>query len=464
MILLIEHSIVKKILNALLGNGADFSEIFIQKRAFNNLRLEDGKIENSTSGNELGCGLRLWAGESTFYAYVDSLKEDKLLNAAKVLSSAVNGSSHIKILNLTETNSSYNTNVKKIPSTIDPDNKKNILETIDRDSRNSSSNVIQVTSFLSDVEEQIFTANSYGFFSLEEAAKTFLGVNVVAKRGKNIGTGYKSIGWTGGYELFETKNPGTLAAKASKIAVSMLDAVDAPAGELPVVIGPAFGGVIFHEACGHGLEADSVVKDASVFKNKIGKKIASEIVTAVDDSTLKHHWGSYKFDGEGFPSCRTVLIKDGILQGYIYDLKNSKKMGEKQTGNGRRQSYRHVPFPRMSNTYIDNGNENPVSIIKSVNKGIYAKEFAGGQVDPVTGDFVFGISEGYLIEGGKISFPIKDATLIGNGPDILKKIEAVGNNLDFAPGFCGKNGQSVSNEVGQPTIKVSKITIGGTKS
>src|SRR4030042_15697 len=170
-------------------NGEDFSEIFMQKRAFNNLRLEDGKIENSTSGNELGCGLRLWAGESTFYAYVDSLKEDKLLNAAKVLSSAVNGSSHIKILNLTETSSSYNINVKKIPSTINPDNKKNILETIDRDSRNSSSNVIQVTSFLSDVEEQIFTANSYGFFSLEEAVKTFLGVNVVAKRGKNIGTG-----------------------------------------------------------------------------------------------------------------------------------------------------------------------------------------------------------------------------------------------------------------------------------
>lgn len=461
---MIEQKIVKKILNTLLGNGADFSEIFIQKRAFNNLRLEDGKIENSTSGNELGCGLRVWAGESTFYAYVDSLEEDKLLNAAKVLSSAVNGSSHLKILNLTETESSYSINVKKIPSTIQPDNKKNILELVNQNSRNFNSAIIQVTSVLSDIEEEIFIANSYGFFSSEEVAKTFLGVNAVAKRGKSIGTGYKSIGWTGGYELFEKENPPALAVKASSIAVTMLDAVDAPAGELPVVIGPAFGGVIFHEACGHGLEADAVLKNASVFKDKVGKKIASEMVTAVDDSTIKYRWGSYKFDGEGFPSCRTVLIKDGVLQSYINDLKTSRKMGKEQTGNGRRQSYRYIPYPRMSNTYIDNGNENPESIIKSVNKGIYAREFAGGQVDPITGDFVFGISEGYLIEGGKISFPIKDATLIGNGPDILRKIEAVGNNLDFAPGFCGKNGQSVSNEVGQPTIKVSKITVGGTKS
>jgi len=186
-------------------------------------------------------------------------------------------------------------------------------------------------------------------------------------------------------------------------------------------------------------------------------------VTAIDDSTLKYRWGSYKFGGEGYPSCKTVLIKDGILQSYLHDLKTSKKIGVKQTGNGRRQSFRHPPLPRMSNTYIDSRDENPDSIIKSVNKGVYAQEFAGGQVDPVTGDFVFGISEGYLIENGKISYPIKDATLIGNGPAVLKRIEAVGNNLDFAPGFCGKNGQLISNEVGQPTIKVSKITVGGTK-
>ncbi len=461
---MIDEKTARKVLNILLKNGADFSEIFIQKRAVNNLRLEDSKIENSTSGYELGCGLRLWAGESTFYAYVDSIKNDKLVNAAKVLSSVVNGSSSIKVLDLTGTSSSYDIKIKKLPSQINTGGKKNILKLVDRSSRDFNSAVIQVTSLLSDLEEEIFIANSYGAFSYEKVVKTFLAVNVVARRGNNARTGYKSLARTKGYEVFEEKDPVNLAEEASKIAVTMLDAVSAPTGELPLVIGPAFGGVIFHEACGHGLEADAILKDASVFKGKIGKKIASKLVTAVDDSTIKYRWGSYKFDGEGFPSHKTVLIKEGILQNYICDLKTSKKMGVEQTGNGRRQSFRNIPIPRMTNTYIDNGNEKPESILRSVSKGIYAKEFAGGQVDPATGDFVFGISEGYLIENGKISFPIKDAILIGNGPDILNKIEAVGNNLDYAPGFCGKNGQTVSNEVGQPTIKVSKITVGGTKS
>jgi len=460
---LLENKLTKKVLNILLGNGADFSEVFVQKRAFNNLRLEDSKIENSTSGYELGCGLRLWIGDSTFYAFVDSLEEDKLINAAKVLSSALDGSSSLKVLDLTGVKSSYRTRIKKSPASIYSDKKRDILKLIDKNSRNYSSKIIQVTSILSDVEEEIFIANSYGSFSSEKAVKTFLAVNAVARRGNNATSGYKSIAGTSGYEIFDLKSPGILAENASKIAVNMLDAINAPTGEIPVVIGPAFGGVIFHEACGHGLEADAVMKDASVFKGMIGKKIAGKAVSAVDDSTIKYHWGSYKFDGEGFPSSKTVLIKDGILESYIYDLRTSRKMKGKQTGNGRRQSFRHIPIPRMSNTYIDNGSEDPESIIRSVNKGIYAKEFAGGQVDPATGDFVFGISEGYLIEGGRLGLPIKGATLIGNGLEILKKIEAVGNNLDFAPGFCGKNGQSISNEVGQPTIKVSKITVGGIK-
>jgi len=460
---LIENRLTKKILNTLLGNGADFSEIFIQKRAFNNLRLEDSKIENSSSGYELGCGLRLWVGDSTFYAYVDSLEESKLINAAKILSSAINGTSSLKVLDLTETKSSYAIDIKKPPGSIQSDARKDTLELADRSARDFNPAVIQVTSTLSDTAEETYIANSYGSFSSEKIVKIFLAVNVVARRGKDIRTGYKSLARSSGYEAFDLKNPVDLALEASRIAVNMLDAVGAPAGELPVVIGPAFGGVIFHEACGHGLEADAVLKNASVFKDKVGKKIASEIVTAIDDSTLEYRWGSYKFDGEGFPSSRTVLIKDGILQNYIYDLRTSKKLSAKQTGNGRRQSFRNVPFPRMSNTFIDSGDEDPDSIIRSVSRGIYAKEFAGGQVDPATGDFVFGISEGYLIENGKISFPIKDTTIIGNGPEVLKKIEAVGNNLDFAPGFCGKNDQLVSNEVGQPTIKVEKITVGGIK-
>jgi TldD protein len=459
---LIESRLTKKILNTLLKNGADFSEIFIQKSISGILRLDDSKIDNSSSGYELGCGLRLWAGDSTFYAYVDSLQKEKLLDAAKVLSSAVNGSSSLRVLDLQSAESSYRTSVKKFPERVSQDIKKDILNSVDKKSRDFSPYVIQVTSSLSESTEEIYIANSNGITSYEEKVKTFLGVNVVAKKKTEVRTGYKSLARTSGYEIFDIKSPKKAALEAAEIAVKMLDAVGAPAGELPVVIGPAFGGVIFHEACGHGLEADAVMKDASVFKGKMGKKVASDIVTAADDSTIEYLWGSYKFDGEGCPSSKTVLIEEGVLTSYIYDLRTSVKLKAEQTGNGRRQSFRDVPIPRMSNTYIANGKQDKDLIIGSVNRGIYAKEFAGGQVDPATGDFVFGISEGYLIENGKLSLPIKGATLIGNGPAILKRIEAVGDDLDFAPGICGKSGQSVSNEVGQPTIKVSSMTVGGT--
>jgi len=459
----ISESLIKKILKSLLKSGGNFSEVYIQKKIANNIKLEDKKIENCSSGYESGCGLRLCFGDITFYAYVDSLQEEKLLNAAEILSSAANSSCSRNVLNLTASKSSYNINIDKYPGEILPEAKKNILLEVDKVSRDYSSNVIQVTSRLLDSEEEICIANCDGVYSFDKVVKTMLAVNVVAKKGKEVRTGYKSLARTCGYEIFNLKSPKAIAEKASRIAVTMLDAVNAPVGTFPVVIGPAFGGVIFHEACGHGLEADAILKDASVFNGKLGKKIANSTLTAVDDSTIPYHWGSYKFDGEGHHSSRTVLIKDGILRNYIYDLKTAKKSNKPQTGNGRRQSYKHIPIPRMSNTYIDNGKEKPESIIKSVNKGIYAKEFAGGQVDPVTGDFVFGVSEGYLIENGSISVPIKGATLIGNGPEVLVKVEAIGNDLDFAPGFCGKDGQSVSNEVGQPTIIVSGITVGGTK-
>ncbi|MCL4377382.1 MAG: TldD/PmbA family protein, partial [Actinobacteria bacterium] len=420
---------VKKILNNLLKSGGDFSEIYAQKRILNNQRLEDSKIENSNSGFELGCGLRLIYEGSTFYAYVDSLNEDKILNASQILKNAVNSSKRNKVLNLKENKNNYNIIIKKYPSSIIQDYKKDILFDVDSTARNYNSNIIQVSSGLSDIEDEIYIANSEGIYSLNNVTKVYLSVNVIAKKGQDIRTGYKSIAKTCGYEVFNANKPSDAAISASRIAITMLDAVSAPAGLFPVVIGPAFGGVIFHEACGHGLEADAILKDASVFKGKLGKKIANNIITAIDDSSMPYHWGSYKFDDEGFSSGKNILIKDGVLQNYIFDYKTSKRMKMNQTGNGRRQSYRDIPIPRMSNTYIANRDDNPQKIIKSINKGIFAKEFAGGQVDPATGDFVFGISEGYMIENGIITTPIKGATLIGNGPDILKKIEAVGNDL-----------------------------------
>ncbi len=460
---MLDQKLTKKILNILLSSGGDFSEVFIQKRNLNNMRLDDGKIENSTSGFELGCGLRLINKDSTFYAYVDSIDNESLLNAAKILSSAVDSSSKNKVLDLTENKSPYDAKVEKYPSGMTQENKKILLDAANEKARNFSKYIIQVSANLSDADDTVFIANSNGLLINDSSVKVFLAVSIIAKKGNEVRTGYKSLAKTMGYEIFDLKNPEAVSLEASKIAIKMLDAVNAPAGSFPVVIGPAFGGVIFHEACGHGLEADAIIKDSSVFKDKLNKKIASSILTAVDDSTMPYHWGSYGFDSEGHPSQKNILIEKGILKNYIFDYKSACKMNMKQTGNGRRQSYRDLPVPRMSNTYIECGSDENDAIMSSVKNGIYAKEFAGGQVDTATGDFVFGISEGYLIKNGAIAEPIKGATLIGNGPDILNRIEAIGKDLDFAPGFCGKAGQSITNEVGQPTILVDKITVGGTE-
>jgi TldD protein len=463
---LIGNRLALKILDIMNSGGASFSEIYIQKRISNSIRLEDKKVENSVSGFDMGCGLRLWKDDSTFYGYVDSLEEGKLLQAAGILSSAGKASGAEKILDLNRelkpAESNYQPRTGKYPHNTPAGTKKDLLKSVDGICRHYDNRIIQVTAAISDLEEEIFTANSRGSRSSHKVVKVFLSVNAVAAKKDIIRTGYKSVARTQGYEILDDRTLEETAGEASRIAITMLDAVDAPVGELPVVIGPAFGGVIFHEACGHGLEADAILKDATVFKSKTGKKIASEAVTAVDDSTLSHHWGSYSFDGEGIPSQKTVLIEEGILNSFLYDLRTATKLNKRPTGNGRRQSYRHVPIPRMSNTYIAAGGSKREDLIASVKKGIYAREFAGGQVDPATGDFVFGISEGYLIENGKAGAPIKNATLIGNGPEILKRIEAVADDLDFAPGFCGKQGQSMANEVGQPTIKISRITVGGT--
>ncbi|MGM0364909.1 MAG: TldD/PmbA family protein [Actinomycetota bacterium] len=458
---MIEKKVLNRVIGCLMDSGGSFGEAYIQKSRNNSLRLEDGKIENAASGYDFGCGLRIWHKKSTFYAYVDSIEEKELINAARILGSAVGSSAKGKIIGLKACRKKESR--AKSTAFYNPLQKKDILLRVDKTCRDYDPHIIQVSSYLSDQEQEIQIANSDGAYSCCKGLKVIISINAIAKRGKEIKTGHKSFAKTAGYEAFGQKKPEEVAASAAETAVRMLDAKGAPTGEMPVVIGPAFGGVIFHEACGHGLEADAVLKDASVFKGRVGQKIASDLVTAVDDGSMEGHWGSYGFDDEGCPPSRTVLIEEGKLCGYMHDLKSSHKLNQKQTGNGRRQSYRYLPYPRMSNTYIANGKQEPEDIIKSVNRGIYAKEFAGGAVDPATGDFVFGISEGYIIENGKIGFPIKGATLIGNGPNVLKKIEAVGNDLDFAPGFCGKNGQSLSNEVGQPTIKVSRITIGGTE-
>ena len=283
---MISKATAKKVLDKLLESGGQFGELFIQKKVSNNLRLDDNKIENSSSGFEMGCGLRLIYKESTYYGYVDSIEEEKLIESAKILSFAVNNSNLYKPLDLNESKSSYNIKILDYPDKVLPEVKKQILLSANSKARNKSKNIYQVTAALSDLEEEVLIANSEGFYSKNFLVKTFLAVSIIAVKGAEARTGYKSLAKTKGFELFNEKKPEDIASEAAEMAINMLDAVNAPVGILPVVIGPGFGGVIFHEACGHGLEADAIIKNASVFKDKIGCRVASEAVTAIDDSTL----------------------------------------------------------------------------------------------------------------------------------------------------------------------------------
>jgi TldD protein len=275
-------------------------------------------------------------------------------------------------------------------------------------------------------------------------------------------TGYESVAYTIGYELFDRISVEETAAKAARRALAKLSARPAPSGVLPVVLKSGTGGILFHEACGHGLEADHILKDASVYANRLGELVASPLVTLVDDGTVTDEWGTSTIDDEGNPTQRNVLIENGYLTDYMWDFLRSRKEGRASTGNGRRQSYQHLPMVRMTNTYLLPGNDDPEEIVTSTAQGVYVAQLGGGQVNTATGDFVFGMTEAYLIEDGKITEPIRDANLIGNGPDILQKIDAVGSDFDMCPGTCGKDGQSVSVGCGQPTLRISGVTVGGT--
>jgi TldD protein len=275
-------------------------------------------------------------------------------------------------------------------------------------------------------------------------------------------TGYEAPGRTMGFELFDTFAPEDVGRKAATRAITLLDAVPAPSGKLPVVLKRGAGGVLFHEACGHGLEADHILKDASVFKDRVGERVASPFVTLVDDGGYGREWGTIAIDDEGHPAQRNVLIENGVLTDYMWDVVRARKEGRAPSGNGRRESYRHLPLPRMTNTFLLEGASDPGAIIRSVDYGIYCVQLGGGQVDPATGDFVFGITEAYLIEKGEITRPIRAAQLIGNGPEVLSMVDAVGNDFETWTGMCGKQGQSVPVSSGQPTVLVREMTVGGT--
>ncbi len=445
------------ILSNLLSQGGEYGEIFYERSRTTRMELEDKKLSRMSYGYDEGVGIRLIKDGKTFYGYTTEPTFENLLQLAKTLARG-EGYGPVAI------GKRY---IEGWTSTIiDPDftnlhYRAEILKRADEKARSYGDRIKQVLSVLMDKTREILIVNNLGEMAEDTQKRIIFFVEVIASDGVTLQRGYESIGGLKGFEIFEETPPELAAQKAAERALLMLTAKPAPAGTFTVILSSEAGGTMIHEAVGHGLEADLVQKGLSVYVSKVGEKVASDLVTVIDDATLPDRNGSFNVDDEGVPAQRKILIKDGYLVGYMYDRLTAMKEGKESTGNGRRQSYAHVPIVRMTNTYIERGKDDPQDIFLDTKKGIYVVKMGGGEVNTVTGDFVFEIMEGYMVENGKITYPIRGATLIGNGPKALQDIDAVGNDLGWAIGTCGKDGQGVPVTDAQPTVRIRKLTLGG---
>jgi TldD protein len=461
---LVEADVIAKVLAKGRATGAEFSEIYIEDKRSTSAGLDDGKVEQVTSGRDRGAGIRVVAGDTTGFAHTSDLSERGLLAAAEAAAAAArqgDGGVH-KIALQPLLRHPVNT-VRIAPNDVPKASKVALLERANNAARSIDGVIVQVSAAYGDSFKRILVANSDGVFSADDQVRTLFRVSVVATGDAGMQTGYDSLGHTIGFEVFDENDVEEMAIRAAKQAIVKLQARPAPSGSLPVVIKQGSGGVLFHEACGHGLEADLVGKGASVYRGKMGELVASPLVTLIDDGTMSGEWGAIGIDDEGHPSQRNVLIENGILTDYMWDFLRARKENRRQSGNGRRQSYADLPMVRMTNTFVTNGTEDPDDIVRATEHGVYVAKLGGGSVDTASGDFVFGMVEAYLIENGEITEPLRESNLIGNGPQVLKDIDLLGN--DFAmgnPGMCGKDGQGVPVGDGQPTLRVKAMTIGGT--
>ena len=461
---MIEQSVLEEVLGVAMRTGGEFAEVFAEDRRNASAVLDDGRVEELTSGRDRGAGIRVVVGETTGFAHTADLSEAGLIAAAQAAAAAARGGGGgTNVVALHRGTSSRGYDIETFPGDVPKARKVELLTRADEAARSVGDAISQVSVSYGDNRRRILVANSDGVFVEDDTVRTFFAVSCVATGDTGMQTGRESVGHTVGFELFDMYDIDQLARNAADRAITKLAARPAPSGQMPVVIGSGGGGVLFHEACGHGLEADLVSKGASVFRGRVGQQVASKGVTVVDDGTMEREWGNIAIDDEGNPAQRNVLIEDGIRTDYMWDHLRARKEGRRSSGNGRRQSYQNLPMVRMTNTYLLAGEEDPESIIASTPKGVYVKHLGGGQVNTATGDFVFGMTEAYLIEDGKVTEPLREGNLIGNGPEVLQRIDALGN--DFAmgpPGTCGKDGQGVPVGDGVPTLRVSSLTIGGT--
>jgi TldD protein len=457
---LIDEDLAGRVLERALSQGGDFAELFCEERRSFTLSIDESRVERPQSGSERGAGIRVIDGEVTRLAHVDGLHDEDLLRAGDALASALAGGEREPVALRTAVPPELQ-GIEVDPSSVPAERKADVLRELDERARSTGPEVAQVSASYSEGRRRVAVFNSEGLAAGDDRTRVRIGAQVVARRSGTVETGFETLGAHGGFELLDG-DPARIAEQAARKALELLDADPAPAGEMTVVVGGGFGGVLFHEMTGHGLEADAVQKGASVYAGKLGEKVAEPLLNAYDDGRMPHEWGTGAIDDEGTPCQKTRVIEEGRLTSYLYDRLRARRDGTASTGNGRRESFRDLPIPRMTNTYIEPGDADPEAIIGEVDRGFYAVSFGGGQVEPATGDFVFGVSEGYLIEGGKVTKPCRGATLIGNCLHALARIDAVGSDFEVKTGFCGKAGQTVPVGTGQGHVRIRGITVGGT--
>jgi TldD protein len=461
---MLDPQVLLDTLGVAMATGGEFAEVFVEDRRSTSALLDDSRIEELTSGRDRGAGIRVVVGDTTGFAHTADLSPVGLRAAAGAASAAArSGGSGVRVVALDAVSGPASAVVEILPSDVPKARKVALLDRADDAARSCDGAITQVTARYADSQRRIQIANSDGLLTGDRQIRTLFSVSCVASGDSGLQTGRESVGHTIGFELFDRVDVEDLAGLAAGRALTKLDAVPAPSGQMPVVVGPGGGGVLFHEACGHGLEADLIAKAASVFAGRRGDVVAAPMVSLVDDGTMAGEWGRYAIDDEGRPAQHNVLIRDGVLTDFMWDRLRARREGRESSGNGRRQSYRHLPMVRMTNTYLEAGGDDPAEILAGTEQGVYVAQLGGGQVNTATGDFVFGMTEAYLIEGGRLTAPIRDGNLIGNGPAALLDIDGIAG--DFAmgsPGTCGKDGQGVPVGDGTPTLRVAKLTVGGT--
>jgi len=459
---MIDSDVLERTLSTALTQGGDFAEVFAEDKRTSSVRHDDGRVEELTTGRDRGAGIRVVVGETTGFAHTSDLSSSGLEEAARAAAAAARGGGGgVRTIALSG-DPNRPPRAEVLPENVPKTRKLELLKRADEVARSEGGSVRSVSASFADSHRRILVANSDGLLASDNQVRTRVGVNVVAAGDTGMQTGYEAPGRGMGFEVFDEISVEDVARTAARRALTLLEAVPAPSGQMPVVLHRGAGGVLFHEACGHGLEADLVRKDASVFKDRVGEQVASPLVTVIDDGTFAREWGTFAIDDEGQLAQRNVLIENGVLTDYMWDLVRARQAGRASSGNGRRETYRQLPMVRMTNTYLPEGDTDPDDIIRSTERGIYCVALGGGSVDTATGDFVFGVTEAYLIEHGELTRPIRAAQLVGNGPQTMALVDAIGNDFATWTGMCGKDGQSVPVSSGQPTLRVSRMTVGGT--